>query len=244
MNSSFRYFVQSLKYKINRKYSAIASIVLFVMATVTIVASHSLFLENSYGRVIAATFPNHQISYNITSEPVALTEVCDASALSKGNLKCNAKAVVEVLGTNYACNERVNWFVKTNFQVGSQGFLLTEGQRLAMNMNGKNNAVITSIPINSGAKCSNSSKTLATNSRNIFNSRVRLLTDGSDVPDLMAFKEQNSVAPYLQKYLDRGKIKLADNEAIYLFELGQKNANKPGFDLQDNAIKISLYKPE
>jgi hypothetical protein len=230
--------------RINRKYSAIASAILFVMATAIIVASHYFFLDNGYGRAIAATSPNHQISYNTTSEPVALTEVCDASALSKGNLKCNAQAVVEVLGTDYACNERVNWFVKTNFQVGSQGFTLTEGQRLAMRMNGKDKAVITSIPINSGARCSNSSKTLATNSRHFLNSRVKLLTNGSDVHDLMAFKEQNYVAPYLQKYLDRGKIKLADNEAIYLFELGQKDPSKPGFDLQDNAVKISLYKPE
>ena len=45
---------------------------------------------------------------------------------------------------------------------------------------------------------------------------------------------------FLQKYVENGKVKIAENEAIYLFELGTTNKKSSAFDLQDNVVLATV----
>lgn len=236
---------QALKYVLSQiinNYSVIKKSILFISAVFLVIASHNFFLGMETGKVLAANSSHHQIIAR-TLKPSTIEQSCDARALQNGILKCKAKAVVEVLGTNYACDNRTNWSVKTKVHLGTKNLILTEGQRQNIQMNGKDIPEISAMPIGSGGSCVSSGNIVTNSYRHLHNGRVTLLTNGSDIPSNLGSKFNHSTASYLQRYLDREKIKLASNEAIYLFEIGQKNRNQPGFDLQDNAVKVSLYKP-
>ncbi|MDJ0730474.1 MAG: hypothetical protein QNJ33_10840 [Crocosphaera sp.] len=74
-------------------------------------------------------------------------------------------------------------------------------------------------------------------------SQVKVLVNGDPVPDILPFANQNQIESFAQKYIENGKIKIRDNEAIYLFELGSENKNSSAFDLQDNVVLATVEKP-
>ncbi|MEL4897656.1 hypothetical protein [Crocosphaera sp. Alani8] len=70
--------------------------------------------------------------------------------------------------------------------------------------------------------------------------QVRVLVDGDEVPDITPFANQNTIDYFLRDYIENGKVKLADNEAIYLFELAVTNEQSSAFDLQDNVVLATV----
>ena len=69
---------------------------------------------------------------------------------------------------------------------------------------------------------------------------VRVLRDGDTPPNIQGFGGQASIASYVGPYVDsEGKIDLADNQAIYLFELGTSSSG-PAADYQDVVVLVSL----
>ncbi|MFB6130457.1 MAG: type IV pilin [Salinigranum sp.] len=72
------------------------------------------------------------------------------------------------------------------------------------------------------------------------NGWVYVLRDGDTPPNIAGFGDQESAASYVKPYLDGdGKISLADNQAIYLFELGNSQSG-PAADYQDVVVLVSL----
>lgn len=69
---------------------------------------------------------------------------------------------------------------------------------------------------------------------------VYVLRDGDTPPNIGAFGDQDSAASYVAPYLDgAGNIDLADNEAIFLFELGNSQTGSAA-DFQDVVVLVSL----
>lgn len=74
------------------------------------------------------------------------------------------------------------------------------------------------------------------------NPLVWVLRDGDTPPGLPGFEDQASAEEFMAPYLDdeTGDMKLAENQAIYLFELGTTSTSSSGFDLQDAVVLVTL----
>ncbi|MEZ6242021.1 MAG: fibro-slime domain-containing protein [Phycisphaerales bacterium] len=72
-------------------------------------------------------------------------------------------------------------------------------------------------------------------------SQVILLRNGDSVPNISGLYSQSSVASYVAPYTNPStkKIELADNQIIYLFEIGN-DASSPSADFQDLVLLVSL----
>ncbi|QQS08432.1 MAG: hypothetical protein IPK69_10590 [Phycisphaerales bacterium] len=67
------------------------------------------------------------------------------------------------------------------------------------------------------------------------------LRNGDTVPTVAGFGKQTSVAQMLSTTTDAsGKIKLKDNQVVYLFELYTSNQSNSAFDLQDLVVLVEL----
>lgn len=67
-----------------------------------------------------------------------------------------------------------------------------------------------------------------------------VLRNGDDVPTVAGLGGQTSVGEILEPYTENGKIKLNENQSIYLFELGTSNPLSSAFDLQDLVVLVDL----
>jgi fibro-slime domain-containing protein len=72
--------------------------------------------------------------------------------------------------------------------------------------------------------------------------QVRALRNGDSVPSVAGFMNQNSVSQMVAGYVDSAtrKIRLADNQVIYLFELGSSDSSSSAFDMQDLVVLVDL----
>lgn len=84
-------------------------------------------------------------------------------------------------------------------------------------------------------------KQILTVSTSTNSSNLKVLTNGDHAPNIHGFQGQDSIEDFIKGYIENGSIKLKENEAIYLFELGNTNLNTPGADFQDLVILISVY---
>ncbi|NNF41950.1 MAG: hypothetical protein HKN62_02695, partial [Phycisphaerales bacterium] len=71
---------------------------------------------------------------------------------------------------------------------------------------------------------------------------VIVLKDGDPVPAVPSFGDQSTIADFVAPYvdLDTDQITLADNQAIYLFELGTTDLSSPSADFQDLVVMLTL----
>jgi type II secretory pathway pseudopilin PulG len=99
--------------------------------------------------------------------------------------------------------------------------------------------VVVKSTATSGGWCSN--YTYNTTSTNT--SQVKALRNGDPVPNITPFANQATIDTFLQGYVENGKIKLANNQIIYLFELGTTNQSSTAFDLQDNVVLVTMSSP-
>ncbi len=74
------------------------------------------------------------------------------------------------------------------------------------------------------------------------NPLVWVLRDGDTTPGVPGFADQASAEDFMAPYLDEvtGTVKLDENQAIYLFELGTKATKGSAFDLQDAVVLVTL----
>jgi hypothetical protein len=100
----------------------------------------------------------------------------------------------------------------------------------------------TTIDVESIAKIKsnscNYSKTVDT--KDVDSPQLSVLRDGDPVPDITPFDNQATIDDFLENYIEDGKIKLANNQVIYLFELGTTNTDSSAFDLQDNVVLATI----
>jgi flagellin-like protein len=73
---------------------------------------------------------------------------------------------------------------------------------------------------------------------------VYVLRDGDTPPDIDGFGNQDSVEEYVSAHVDGdGTISLADNQAVYLFELSDSTTG-PAADFQDAVVLVDLTTAE
>ena len=77
-------------------------------------------------------------------------------------------------------------------------------------------------------------------SSNGHGQNVWVLKDGDDVPTVQGLNDQLDLALYLSAYISDGKIALASNEIIYVYELGTTNMSSTAADFQDLVVLISF----
>jgi hypothetical protein len=86
----------------------------------------------------------------------------------------------------------------------------------------------------------NNPKQILTVNTSTNSPNLKVLKNGDPVPDIPGFQGQDSIEDFVTDYIENGSIKLKENEAIYLFELGNTNLNSVGADFQDLVILISV----
>ena len=70
---------------------------------------------------------------------------------------------------------------------------------------------------------------------------VKVLRDGDHAPIGDGFGNQQSAAAFVADYVDaNGTVTLADNQAIFLYELGASDPNDASADFQDVVVLVSL----
>lgn len=85
---------------------------------------------------------------------------------------------------------------------------------------------------------------MSVDSKDSDSRQLFVLKDDDPIPDITPFDNQSTIESFLRNYIEDGKIKLANNQVIYLFELGTTNANSPAFDLQDNVVLATIEPAE
>lgn len=76
------------------------------------------------------------------------------------------------------------------------------------------------------------------------NRLVKVLRDGDSVPQISGFMNQTAIAGYVSDYVVGGRVRLDDNQAIYLFELGTTDTRSAAADYQDAVVLVTLSKEE
>ncbi|MDJ0510879.1 MAG: hypothetical protein QNJ64_16730 [Crocosphaera sp.] len=89
-----------------------------------------------------------------------------------------------------------------------------------------------------GSSCDGHEMTVSSAQTN--NPQLQVLVNGDPVPDLTPFDNQNTIEFFMQQYVKDGKIKIAENQAIFLFELWGDNQSASYFDLQDNVVLATV----
>ncbi|MGK7939847.1 MAG: hypothetical protein AB4062_06795 [Crocosphaera sp.] len=89
-----------------------------------------------------------------------------------------------------------------------------------------------------GSICDGHDMTVASNHSN--SPQLEVLVNGDPVPDVTPFANQNTIEFFLRNYVKDGKISIANNQAIYLFELGTTDQEQSAFDLQDNVVLATV----
>lgn len=80
------------------------------------------------------------------------------------------------------------------------------------------------------------------NSETYNGSQVLTLRNGDTPPLFTPLGSQPAIDTYLTKYLDpaTGKVKLAENQAIFLYELGTTNTSSSAYDMQDLVVLATI----
>jgi hypothetical protein len=104
------------------------------------------------------------------------------------------------------------------------------------------------LTLNAGQKVVVESEIISNNSCVDSNKRVRKSTDTTFVkpliksdsaPNIQGYGGQANVKSYLANYIKNGKINIATNQIIYLFEHYTSTSGST-YDLQDNAVLITV----
>ena len=89
-----------------------------------------------------------------------------------------------------------------------------------------------------GSTCDGINMTVSSTETNT--PQLEVLVNGDPVPDYTPFANQNTIEFFLQEYVKDGKINIATNQVIYLFELGTTSQSNSAFDLQDNVVLATV----
>ncbi|NNE35042.1 MAG: hypothetical protein HKN13_07400 [Rhodothermales bacterium] len=76
-------------------------------------------------------------------------------------------------------------------------------------------------------------------------SQLTVLRNGDNVPDLAGYLDQTSAEEFVSGFIgDDGKMKLAENQSIYLFELGTSDPSSAAWDMQDLVVVVTLVRAD
>lgn len=108
---------------------------------------------------------------------------------------------------------------------------------------GKTTSVVvesTAAGNSSSGNCKSHNMTFQSNNTNTSN--VLALRNGDKVPKFVPYGNQAKLDDYLKPILDpvSGKVKIGQNQVVYLFELGVTDTNSAAFDMQDNVVLATI----
>jgi hypothetical protein len=148
----------------------------------------------------------------------------------------------EVLGGALQCGAtKPNIPVTTQLIINGQllNQTLTSGQSLEMPP-GSVSTVVVKSNASTGDDSNNYGCEHNFTSDSLNTSQVYVLRNGDSVPNIAPLYNQNTIDAYLKNYLQDGKVTIADNQVIYLFELGTTNRDSSAYDLQDNVVLVTI----
>jgi type II secretory pathway pseudopilin PulG len=70
--------------------------------------------------------------------------------------------------------------------------------------------------------------------------QCKVLRNGDSVPQISSDLNQGSVKSFVGPFISNGKIKIADNQAIFLFELGTTSLTTAAADFQDAVVLVTI----
>ncbi|MCM1981287.1 PulJ/GspJ family protein [Lyngbya confervoides] len=93
---------------------------------------------------------------------------------------------------------------------------------------------------NSSGGCKNHN--MKFNSEGDQGSQVLTLVDGDTVPEFRPLPGQRTIDTFLEPYIDSttGKVSIAPNEVIFLFEMGTTNSGSQAYDMQDMVVLATI----
>ena len=174
--------------------------------------------------------------------------------IKDGNLTVNqpSRLTFEVIGHDYNCTNVGNtpymWDVKTKLNIGSEEAIIQRGSpALELTANAGDEVIATAMPEKRGdMACSNSGEEVVSTET----AKVKALRKGEPVPSFgNGYGSQDSIEEYLEDYTKTQTrndgstekvINIKDNQIIYLFEIGQSDNTKSGFDMQDNIVLVTV----
>lgn len=179
-------------------------------------------------------FARSRITQGFTEDESSFTVIDKKLILEKpANIK------FEVLGGEITCGAGgVDIPVETNLYIDETQHTWDTNSSLTL----PNQPAGTTFDVESiagdGSTCSGHD--LSASSANPNSPQLEVLVNGDPVPDVTPFANQNTIEFFLQEYIKDGKINIADNQVIYLFELGSRDKGSSAFDLQDNVVLATV----
>ncbi|WP_338442683.1 hypothetical protein VZG28_07000 [Synechococcus elongatus IITB4] len=83
--------------------------------------------------------------------------------------------------------------------------------------------------------------TISTGPNRPNSNNFRVLKNGDSIPNFIPFNNQASIDVFLRPILGAdGRVRIRDNQLIYLFELGTTSQNSSAFDMQDNVVLVTV----
>ncbi len=74
------------------------------------------------------------------------------------------------------------------------------------------------------------------------NSKVKIVRDGSDVPNLADYVNEFAIKKFLKPLTKNGKISIGSNDILFLFELSTNSTDPDDIDYQDLVIRVSIIR--
>jgi hypothetical protein len=98
--------------------------------------------------------------------------------------------------------------------------------------------------VSTGTKYSSDCRTYSFTADSKSNQTTQVLTllNGDTVPAFTPMGGQRNIDTFLQPYIDSstGKVKIADNQVIYLYELGTTDSKSSAYDMQDLVVLATI----
>ena len=162
--------------------------------------------------------------------------------VSGGLLTVNEPATLrfEVLGSAITCDGiSVPVTTKLFINGSTQGVDLSSDQPLIL-PSGSVNTVMVQSTAQANGFCDNYQMTVDSTD---LEPQAYALVNGDTPPSYLPYDNQASIQDFLGGCLENGKVKIADNQTIFLYELGTTDTADAAFDVQDNAVLVTVDNP-
>ncbi len=154
---------------------------------------------------------------------------------------------VEIMGGAITCGEggpSIPTRAKLNFTTGNTTSNATVSSAAAVytwnNVPSGTTLDITGISEGDASSGACNGQYMEANSKS-GSSLVRTIQNGDTAPTFVPFDNQPALDSYLSSLIDaNGKVSLASNEVVFIYELGTTDTSSPAFDMQDLVVRATI----
>lgn len=203
-------------------------------------------LKDAYGNFRTPLEVSSKVFARPYNAPFALGSSTAPSSGSGGTVTITqpSSAYFEVLGGSMYCPGKGEIPTTTTLNV-TQGATTTNttvpSSTKALNLSAAPGTKITVTGFADNSWCSSIFPDHTFNSETNKNTQVWSLRNGDTPPPFAPYGTQANIDAFLKNYLDaNGKVKLAENQVIYLFELFTTNTSDSTYDMQDLVVLATI----